>query len=432
MKSLFSRLALQMPAKWWRAQIWYVPLLATAMLLMMFRPLIMARIFDAPEFAKYSAGLLISSTFCMLGCFGLQSLLQRQMPMDITLGRERSGLLLLVQAIVVGLMCALVLMGLQGGVSEFSLGGLTGAGVVVGIVHGLSQQLFVLATVESRSRGEPLRFSYQNLARASLVVIGAALSAWFFRSPTTALLTEALLSFFVTWLIFRGLLKKVRLSGILLLRLAGRNLTKVPWRSALALLGVMVVGFSLVNADRWLAASLLHPNVFANYALAWVLLTAAQSVQTIINSSVYPALAKRYAKKGRSDSFDLAVKVSLSLLGSGLFVGWPAILILNWGISRWFPDYLAARALVPVFVAIGVLRLSDFWSSHLIIVGQERLLLIVNVLVGIVILSVWLLMVYVLEVVALNMLSLSLLALSLTIANYSAVLFTAFQFRRSL
>ena len=47
-------------------QLWYAPVLTLAMGLLLMRNLVMARLLDVPGFAEFSAGLLVSSTFCML------------------------------------------------------------------------------------------------------------------------------------------------------------------------------------------------------------------------------------------------------------------------------------------------------------------------------------------------------------------------------
>ena len=132
-------------------QLWYLPLLGTAMGLMMLRILAMARVLDVAGFGTYSAGLLISGTFCMLGCLGLQSILQRDMPVMLMRLRARAGLVLLLQCLLVALACASV--GVLASGFVVSAGGLPSLALVVGIVHGLSQQVFLLVTVESRSRG---------------------------------------------------------------------------------------------------------------------------------------------------------------------------------------------------------------------------------------------------------------------------------------
>ena len=72
-------------------QLWYAPVLTLAMGLMFVRSLVMARLLDVEAFGQYSAGILVSATFCMLGCLGLQSMLQREWPVHLVRGRERSG-----------------------------------------------------------------------------------------------------------------------------------------------------------------------------------------------------------------------------------------------------------------------------------------------------------------------------------------------------
>ncbi len=412
----------------WRIQAWYIPLLVVAMGLMMLRPLLMARILAPEEFAWYSAGLLLSSTFSMLGALGLQSMLQRQMPMNLIVGKELAASVLMIQAMVVALVCAVPAMGL--GLTGLSVVGLEAEGVMIAILHGLSQQLFVLATVESRSRGEPLRFSLQNLSRATLVVGGAVIVAWQLRSPTITLLVEGLLSLMVSWRITGKILDANSIRFRMLFNLAIRGMFKIRWLDSLALMLVMLVAFALTNLDRWLAASWLSTSQFALYAFAWILLTASQSVQSIINSSVYPSLARRYATHGRAASFSLAASASIVFLGFGAILAWPVNYALSAVISAWFAEYAASRPLFPIFIAIGVLRVSNFWSSYLIIAGQERLLLLINTLVGLGVSLVWFTS-GMFETDGKNLyLQLAWFALVLTILHYFCALCAAFRFRR--
>lgn len=411
-----------------RTQAWYVPCLAVAMGLMMLRPLLMARMLVPSDFATYSAGLLVSSTFCMLGCLGLQPMLQRRMPMNLFAGKELASLVLLVQGMVVASLCAIVGVGL--GFAGASIAELSSVGVAVSVLHGFSQQLFVLATVESRSRGEPLRFSFQNLSRAILLVVGAIVVAWQFRAPLITLLVEALLSLFVSWRITLKVLNNAPISFSALFSLVARRFSSIPWRESFALMAVMLVGFALANFDRWLAASWLPTPQFGWYAFAWILLTASQSVQSIINSSVYPTLARRYARSGRSSSFLLAARASVLLLCLSLILAFPVNYMLTGLISAWFNEYSSAMPLIPIFMAIAVIRLSDFWSSHLIIVGQERLLLLINIsigaLVSIVSLGLWRFGIGQDQLIV----RLAWYAFTLSACNYLCVLCAAIGFRR--
>lgn len=395
--------------------------------LMMLRPLLMARIFDPQTFATYGAGLLVSSTFCMLGALGLQPLLQRKMPMDLVLGKEVSSLVLMTQGVMVAAFCAIIVGVL--GFSKVSIAALDSESFVVSLCHGLSQQLFVLVTIESRSRGQPLRFAWQNLMRASFVVIGASVVALSTGSPEITLSTEASLSLLVSMKIGASVFSRSPLQLGSLVRLAARRVPRIRWLDALALMGVMLVGFALTSADRWIAAGWLSAHQFAIYAFAWIILTAAQSIQSIINSSVYPSLARRFANQGCGSSFRLASTASLTLLLAGSVLLWPFYYFCKFLISIFFVQYHESVYLLPIFLGVAVVRLSDFWSSHLIIIGRERLLLLINVCSGLITLVGWF-GVRQLEVAPIGGQTLAWLALSLTLVNYLFVTFAATWFRR--
>jgi len=352
----------------------YMPIMAVAMVLLMLKPVLMARFFVPEEFAAYSAGLLISSTFCMLGCLGLQSELQRSMPVSFYADREREAFVLLMQACLVAVGCFLLL-GFAG-LSPLQVAGLGGGGLTIGLFHGLSQQLFLLSTVESRSRGETLRYSYQLIWRAMFIVLVAVVVGWETDSAVLTLLAEAVVS---TVLAFGILFRSMTSARVMLLaRLATRQFARIKWTSALTLMGVTVVTFALINLDRWLAGTIMTPRDFAVYAFAWVILTAAQSAQAMINASVFPALAKKYAQSGAVGSFKFAGAISLLFLVAGGVLAWPLCSLIGVGVTIYFPDYVRATGIITIFYFAGLLRFSNFFSSFLIVIGRERILLIMN------------------------------------------------------
>ncbi len=369
-------------------KLWYAPLLALAMGLMLVRMLVMARLLSVPAFAVYSAGLLVSSSFCMLACMGLQSLLQRDLPMMIVRQRERAGGVLLMQCTLVAAACAAVgsAMVLTGGVS---LAGLTPALLVLALTHGLSQQLFLIATIDSRSRNQPLRFARQNLDRALAVLAAGGVVAALGGQAVMVLATEAGVSLALAAWLLRRQFQAIPLQFVSAVRLAWRRLPATRWRSALALLAVASLGFLVINADRWLAAQWLPASAFAQYAFAWMLLMVAQSVQAVINASLYPMLARRYAIAGGMATFGMSARASLGLLAGGALVALALWTLLDLAIARWFPAYAEARGLLPVFLVIAVLRVSDFWSSYLMVIGREGRLLMLNLLSAGVAAAVW-------------------------------------------
>lgn len=368
-------------------QLWYVPLLAAAMALMLVRLLVMARLLALPEFATYSAGLLVSTSLSMLACLGLQSLLQRDLPMMIVRRRERAGAVLLIQCTLVATGCALV--GVAAAFAGLSLAGLSPGLLALGLLHGLSQQLFLVATVESRSRGEPLRFALQNLGRALCVLAPSALVAATLGQAGAVLASEALVSLVLAAALIHRQMNAVPLTIGAACRLAWRRIPALRWRSAFSLLAVASLSFLMINADRWLAAQWLETARFAQYAFAWMVLMVAQSLQVVINTSLYPLLARRFAIVGHEAAFRIGAQASLGLLAAGTLGALPLWLLLDAAIERWFPAYTGSRAILPVFLGIALLRVSDFWSSYLVIVGLEARLLSLNLLAALGASAVW-------------------------------------------
>lgn len=411
-------------------QLWYVPVLALGMGLMLLRLLVMARLLEVPAFAQYSAGLLVSSSFCMLACMGLQSLLQRELPVMIVRRREQAGGVLLMQCTLMAAVCAVA------AVTAVAIGGVSLAGLspvllVLALTHGLSQQLFLVATVDSRSRGQPLRFARHNLDRSLLLLpAGAAVAAA--GGPAGAVLgTEAAVSLLLAVWLLRRQFHAIPLRLLGAVRLAWRRLPFTAWRSALALLAVASLGFLALNADRWLAAERLPASAFAPYAFAWTLLMVAQSVQVVINASLYPMLARRYASSGGGSAFNISVRASMGLLAGGIVVALPLWALLDHGIARWFAAYDDARALLPMFLVIALLRVSDFWSSYLVVVGREARLLLLNLLSAAVAVAVWWLLARP-DAGPLGAGQAALLALLLTVSGYGAAAAAAWACARAL
>jgi O-antigen/teichoic acid export membrane protein len=359
--------------------LWYVPVLGAAMALMLLRLLVMARLLDVEAFASYSAGLLVSSSFLMLACFGLQSLLQRDLPVAIVRGRERAGAVLLAQCCIVTVLSAAVVMA-PIGLLQPTLAGLGPGLLALSILHGLAMQVFLLATVESRSRGEPLRFSWQNLARSVLLVTAGALTALWMGGAGWVLGVEMLLSLGLALAFGRRQFASATRPATIIAAVAWRRMRCLPWRAALALLAVSFVSFLMVNADRWLAAETLPKPLFASYAFAWMVLLVAQSVQVLVNASLFPMLSRRFARSGHHAAVSAGARISIALLLAGTVIALPAWAVLDYAVSRWFPAYSEARAILPVLLGVAVLRVSDFWSSVLIITGLESRLLRVNLL----------------------------------------------------
>ncbi|TAG27332.1 MAG: hypothetical protein EAZ37_05195, partial [Burkholderiales bacterium] len=95
---------------------------------------------------------------------------------------------------------------------------------------------------------------------------------------------------------------------------------------------------------------------------------------------LYPMIARRFASSGSATAFKMGALASLALLCVGALFALPAWAVFDYAIQKWYPAYMQARSLLPIFLAIAVLRISDYWSTYLVIVGKEMPLLLTNLM----------------------------------------------------
>lgn len=367
-------------------QLWYAPILTFAIFVMMSRLLVFARLLSIEEFGRFNVGMLSSSTFCMLACVGLQMILQREWPVYIVRGFERRGLVRAAQCNLVAMACAGV------GVvttAVFSFVWPQAGLISLGVAHGLSQQLFVIASFESRSRADPVRNSNQNLMRAMMLLLGGLTAAVATKSAVVVIIVEASISMIISAVIFHGASIRGGMTQGLAYILALRQLPRAAWHSAIVLMVVSIVFFLVANLDRWIAADWLGAAGFAHYAFAWIVLSAAQAAQAVINASVYPMLARRMARGGRTAARRFCAILSISMFLAGAAAVVPVWIVVEYLVMRWFPRYSDTGVLVLIFLCVAVFRVSDFWSSYLVITGRERALLIQNVTISVLVILLW-------------------------------------------
>lgn len=399
-------------------QLWYMPLLAFAMGLMLLRMLLMARLLDVPSFAAFSAGVLVSTTFGMLACLGLQPMLLRDLSIQIVKRRERPGLVLLAQCVLVATGCALA--GLIAAMAGLAAAGLPSSLFAIAVLHGFAQQVFLVATIESRSRGMPVRFAWQNLVRSLAVLSLGGLAATISGAAFWILTVEATVTLALTQWTLQRIFRSACLPASLVYRLAVRRLPRLNWRSAGALLSVTIISFVLINADRWVAAELLSVAQFAQYGFAWVVLMVAQSAQAVINAVVFPMLARRFGAHGRRAAFSLSARASCAALVSGAIAAVPFGLGLDAAVTRWFAEYRAAMQLLPLLLAVAVLRVADFWTSYLMVIGLEARLLRQTLLSGALSIIAWLAFVQPWGDATVELRDVAVLALALTATSFAA------------
>jgi len=362
-----------------RRQIWYVPVLSLALGIMMLRLGLLAANLSPEEFGLLAFGLLVSSGQVILGAFGLQQLVQRDLPGLIVMGRKTEALLLIMQTGLFSLACFLLLLPL------YVVGPLFSAYPAdlwaIGLVHGLSQQLFLLATTESRSRGDPLVFAKDNLYRAILVAALSLTAILLGYSALTILILEAAASTLLSVTRFRSIFVTAGAGSMSILSGAAIGMLRLPWSNALFLMAASLLTYGLLNLDRWVASLWLDKVLFAKYAFLSIGLMMAQSLQSLLNAAAFPMIARRHATEGAGAAFNLARNLSLTCLVGGLIVG-PALVFLSHSvIEAWFPRYTDTIPLTWTILILALLRLSDFHSTYLLVAGHERTLTLINSIV---------------------------------------------------
>jgi O-antigen/teichoic acid export membrane protein len=359
-----------------RRQLWYLPVLGTAMSLMLLRLVWLANWLPVDGFASLAFGLLLSTGLGILGALGLQPLLQRDLPGMLVHGRETEGRRLLLQTSLVAGGCfllALPIAYLGPMASEYS------AQIwAAGLLHGLAQQFFLIVTTDSRSRGDPLRFAFDNLYRAVAALIVAWPVATITGSAAQVLAAEALVSFVLSALAMRRTLHRAGPGLLDSLSDALASIGRIPWRNAGLLLAVSLLGHGLLNIDRWVASAWLNKPQFAQYAFVAIGLMIAQSLQSLLNAAIFPLVARRRATEGTHAAHQISHRLALASLAIGALVAPLVVLVAQQVVKLWLPQYLPALPLAWPLCTLAVLRLSDFYSTFLLVSGQERVLTLVN------------------------------------------------------
>jgi hypothetical protein len=265
--------------------------------------------------------------------------------------------------------------------------GLQRIAALVALLHGLVQQIFLLYTVESRSHGTPVRFAAQSFARAVMVLMSGSLAALVTRNATTILIAETLASLAVLVVLSPAVARRNGLGFGVGLVLAMKRMPQIQWRPALMLLAAASLAYLQTNADRWVATSVLDRDGFAAYSFAWILLLAAGQAQVLINSAAFPWMARRVARAGTRAGLGSTSALSALMLGLGTGFAIPLLFFADWAVPRYWPHLAASVQLLPIFAACAVLRMSDFWSSFLLVTGKERHLVRNSLVVGALVLT---------------------------------------------
>ena len=356
----------------------YVPLLGVAAVVSLAKLVLYARLIGVEPFGSLSKMLLVSATFSMLGSFGMHSLAGRELPGLLARGQVRRGLWLLART--VGLTTAVAVAAVVVALLGLRAFDLSSAELALGIVHGWSYLIFLAVASESRSRLDMTRYAFDMLARSTAVAAGGALAATWGYSAVGVALAETAFSLIFFARAAHPAIGRAGLRWKILVRAAAPHLTARQWQQSLVLLGGTLVIFVSFNLDRWIAAETLPRATFGQYAFAWLTLVAAQSLQGLLNSGFMPLLARRRAEGLELDAYRLTWLLSGTMLVVGVVTIVPAGWFIVRAVARWMPQYESAVTLLPPMLLAAVFRIADFWSSLLVVLERESVLLVAQLI----------------------------------------------------
>lgn len=354
----------------------YTPLLGFAAAVSFGKLIVYAKLVAVAQFGALGQMLLVSAAFGMAASLGLQSVASRDVPALFAQGRQRRGVRLLAQTIAVASWIGLL--SLLAAAAGLSLFGLAAEELMLGVVHGWAQLVFLTLAFDRRSRLEMMRYARDMAARNAAIAVGGALVAWLGFGARGVMLAEIGGTLLFCLVIGRSVLARARFDPRWLLRTFAVHRGRLPWRAALLMYAGTLVMFASFNVDRWIAAETLSRDAFGIYAFGWLTLLAAQSVQGLLNSGLLPLLSRRRASSLESSAHRLTTLVSTALLVAGLAAVFPTAWALTWVVEHWMPQYDQVRSLWLPMLLAAVFRVSDFWSSLLLVIEREGYLLAVQ------------------------------------------------------
>ena len=353
----------------------YVPILGIAMVIMTARLFAYAAFLDATNYGLLSIGFLVSTTFGMLAGFGSYIELQRQLPILYRAGKVAAPVGLTLNALamnVILLALAAMALGLWAVVDrsedEFNYLFI----FLIGAFNGYFQQAFLILSAESKSRLEMVRYAVQNMVRSCIVVTAGTMAAGIFRAADAILIAElASTGAIALTILYRQLAGAgIKAARVLPLTVAGLRRNKI---SALFVLSLLSLVASLsTSVDRWIGAKVLDVAAFGQYSFALTAMLSALYLQSIINASAFSIFSVKFADAGARACFAMVAKFSFGLLGVSLLASAIIHPVLVALIPQFFAQYGDIGRYLYLLLIAASFRASEYFSSYLVISGNER------------------------------------------------------------
>lgn len=357
----------------------YVPILGLSLVFVFLRTIAQASILSVAEFASYSVAILISSTFCMFGALGLHQYNQRNFPVFYLKGNVRKIGIDLARSIVVVafiffifvtiIMVSMLVMEKKDNLNL----------LLVGVFHGALQQIFLLLTVVSRSQLKMRQHSNEYLFRSFLIFIIGIIFSIIYGSAELAIISEGLVTLVVSVIIGYRFYWNYDMSTRLAFLVVIKRISKFDWRQCLLLLNLSIVTFVLLNIDRWISVLIFNQELIAIYSFSIIFLYGCQSLQAVLNASIYPTILRLSNIENRKDVFKyVLVLVFVLLLVCGVLY-FPYNWVVFFVVPKYFSQYMSFLDVSNLIYCVGVVRLADFFTAFLMAYRQDKTVYLVNI-----------------------------------------------------
>ncbi len=356
----------------------YVLILGLANVISIGRIFVYARFISVEEFGYYATLTLVSNVFLLIGSLGFITELQKTLPIYFKKNEPYKVLEVIFQITIIVtvvftgsvILCLFNFKILE--VDRFVL--------FVGLLGGLSQLLFSIVTSETRAKLLLNKYSSEILFRNIAIILAGLAIIFFSKAAILIFLIESVITLIIAVLLFRkftsGIIK-YGFSKIVTSAYAG--LKDYKWTLLLSMFSISILAFIMQNGERYLAKSNLTITSFAVLSFGLIVPSIANTVQAILNSSIFTNQVLRYSEFGKKSAIKYSIKVSLSFLIFFMIISIPMYFLSEIGISKYYPKYIEIVQYLPLIYGAFIIRSSDFISNIFIIINKPFYVVVIYV-----------------------------------------------------
>jgi O-antigen/teichoic acid export membrane protein len=348
----------------------YVPVLVGATALMFLKNIVYARIFSVENFGGFNQALLCAGVFTNFAGAGLQLLGHKLLPQYYARGDHPSAERLLASALgVYGLAAALVAGAIGVGIFSGLLRDATASYAT--LLNASAQSVFLLCLIQIKSEFRFLDHALLSTLRAVLLLAGGAAVAVITRDVGATLATEGMLTLVVATPLFAGS------RGRQILGKAREPRAEYSWLAlnlpgALRLLWLNGTVTLLYTIDRWTGLALLTKREYGIFSLGLLVIAMFETMQTVVNVAAYPLMGRMIAHEEHARAFRFATLATLVVVGVTAICYVPFVLLLDFMVRAYLPQYVDAVTVLKLAVVAGALRLADFYGSFAVLCDKEQ------------------------------------------------------------